>query len=547
MNLQLPLSQPNSSLSAKEQKTSVMDFGSKQDFSKGNENVASTKKTSKFNEAFENQKRSQEKREFEKNEDTKSTTRANPQKSNERNSVERRESASTADDTSSAKTRDDASGTRTQEKKNQNEKTGAGLVNENTTQSESSEEGTAAVEAENSTSSESESEHIPLTSFALSENETLNSNLVDLSELQIGESVTESPLSSQTSMLGKDLDGEIGTSIEATEHPLASMQFALNTPGLATAESSANAVGLTSTPHPLAQLQAFAKYMESKAGVGEQKFVAVGEPSRVNTSFPLSGLTTDDLDLGLVSESQKGAKNSEAAGSADLLANSAKEEAKAPAAGVTKITAQSASLLQTNKDVPLNISTAFAAKVENLFAGNAADSESAEALTKIVSSHPAMQQSTVSSHAAMKPQIPVNIHFGRPEWAGMVAERSAMMAAQSIKFAELQLDPPELGPLQVKVSVNQDNQATVTFVSANAQVREALDQSANRLRELLQEQGVDLMNVDVSDHSSSDTQEGKDGEEGSNGSSGEGDLLEENETTRETWMVNDPNVVDYYA
>ncbi len=101
-------------------------------------------------------------------------------------------------------------------------------------------------------------------------------------------------------------------------------------------------------------------------------------------------------------------------------------------------------------------------------------------------------------------QIPVNIRFGEAGWGTMIAERSAMMASKSIKFAELQLDPPELGPLQVKVTVNQE-QASVSFVTANAQVREALDQSALKLREMLEEQGLDLVDVDVSDQSSQES------------------------------------------
>lgn len=103
--------------------------------------------------------------------------------------------------------------------------------------------------------------------------------------------------------------------------------------------------------------------------------------------------------------------------------------------------------------------------------------------------------------AEARVQMPVSISFGETGWGTMIAERSAMMASKSIKFAELQLDPPELGPLQVKVSVNQE-QASVSFVAANAQVKDALDQSLAKLRELLEEQGLDLVNVDVSDQSS---------------------------------------------
>lgn len=110
-------------------------------------------------------------------------------------------------------------------------------------------------------------------------------------------------------------------------------------------------------------------------------------------------------------------------------------------------------------------------------------------------------------------QLPVNITFGQSGWSNMVAERSAMMASQNIKFAELQLDPPELGPLQVKVSVSQD-QASVSFVATNAQVRDSLDQAQARLRELLDEQGLNLVNVDISGDSSDQFDSQQEGEGG---------------------------------
>jgi len=102
-------------------------------------------------------------------------------------------------------------------------------------------------------------------------------------------------------------------------------------------------------------------------------------------------------------------------------------------------------------------------------------------------------------------QLPVNVNFSKPEWSGVVAERTALMFAQNINTAELQLDPPEIGPLQVKVSVNQD-QASVVFTASNQMVRESVDQSIFRLRELLSQQGLDLVNVDIS-HQQQQSQE----------------------------------------
>lgn len=102
--------------------------------------------------------------------------------------------------------------------------------------------------------------------------------------------------------------------------------------------------------------------------------------------------------------------------------------------------------------------------------------------------------------------MPATISFGQPQWAGMVAERAASMALQNIQFAELQLDPADLGPVHIKVTTHQD-QATVVFTSANQQVREALDQSLAKLRDMMAEEGMDLVDASVSDQSAYDQQD----------------------------------------
>ncbi len=152
--------------------------------------------------------------------------------------------------------------------------------------------------------------------------------------------------------------------------------------------------------------------------------------------------------------------------------------------------------------------------------------------------------SGIPSGADVRVQMPVSIAFGESGWGNMIAERSALMASQSLKFAELQLDPPELGQLQVKVTVNQD-QASVSFVAANAQVKDALDQSLVRLKELLEEQGLDLVNVDVSDQSSEESESDLEGEE-------EGQLavdsdMDEGDGLSESSQVTATYGVDHYA
>ncbi len=86
--------------------------------------------------------------------------------------------------------------------------------------------------------------------------------------------------------------------------------------------------------------------------------------------------------------------------------------------------------------------------------------------------------------------------INQAQWKAEVAEKIAWFSARNISRAEIRLDPPELGSLQIKIQLNQE-QAQVTINSPHASVREALDQTSARLREMFQEQGLDLADVNV--------------------------------------------------
>lgn len=142
--------------------------------------------------------------------------------------------------------------------------------------------------------------------------------------------------------------------------------------------------------------------------------------------------------------------------------------------------------------------------------------------------------------------LPMNVAFGTAQWSNALAERTAWMAGQAIHSAEIQLDPPELGPLQIKIQVNQD-QASVNFVSANPLVREAVEQTMSRLRELFQSQGMELVDSGVADQ-----QSGKQREQAESGNlSGSLSSSDDEGTTLDGELHNVvtavPWGVDYYA
>lgn len=105
---------------------------------------------------------------------------------------------------------------------------------------------------------------------------------------------------------------------------------------------------------------------------------------------------------------------------------------------------------------------------------------------------------SLASTRSFMAQINLPQTMGHPQWNQAMGERVLWMAAQNLTAADIRLDPPELGSMQVKVTIQQD-QATVSFVSPHPVVREALDQQATRLREMFAEQGLNLVHVDVSD------------------------------------------------
>ncbi|MCU7870086.1 MAG: flagellar hook-length control protein FliK [Candidatus Thiodiazotropha sp. (ex Lucinoma borealis)] len=109
----------------------------------------------------------------------------------------------------------------------------------------------------------------------------------------------------------------------------------------------------------------------------------------------------------------------------------------------------------------------------------------------------AIQQPSTTSQAARPAMLmPLEMPVGQPGWDKAVGERIQWMVSQNIQQAEIKLTPPNLGPLEIKISL-QNDQTTVSFVAAQAPTREALEASIPRLREMFGEINLNLANVDV--------------------------------------------------
>ena len=92
--------------------------------------------------------------------------------------------------------------------------------------------------------------------------------------------------------------------------------------------------------------------------------------------------------------------------------------------------------------------------------------------------------------------VPVNanplhqpLQMNQGAWAEGLVNRVMYLSSQNLKSADIQLEPAELGRLDIRVNVATDQSTQITFVSGHAGVRDALDSQVYRLRELFAQQG----------------------------------------------------------
>ncbi len=102
------------------------------------------------------------------------------------------------------------------------------------------------------------------------------------------------------------------------------------------------------------------------------------------------------------------------------------------------------------------------------------------------------------------------VAFGRRGFSSDLGDRVLWMATNNRQVAELRVDPPHLGPIEVRLSIDGE-QANVSLVAAHAGVREALQSSIPRLQDMIHSIGLELGNVSVGGEAQPGSHEQADG------------------------------------
>lgn len=97
----------------------------------------------------------------------------------------------------------------------------------------------------------------------------------------------------------------------------------------------------------------------------------------------------------------------------------------------------------------------------------------------------------------------LDVPMRSPEWAQALGEKITWLVDQNLSSAQIKLNPPQLGPIDVRIAVSGDS--TQVSVSAhNLITRDALEAAAPRLREALTSHGFGSVSVDISQQSFTD-------------------------------------------
>jgi len=120
-----------------------------------------------------------------------------------------------------------------------------------------------------------------------------------------------------------------------------------------------------------------------------------------------------------------------------------------------------------------------------------------------------------------------------------VGSRVMMLHQQKLTQAFIRIDPPELGALEIHIETKGD-EAKVTIVTQQVNVKEALDSQANRLREMLHEQGFEQVDVDVKEQNQSNTNDDSNSEDA-------GEKMEEDDEVSTSENARATHLVDQFV
>jgi len=104
------------------------------------------------------------------------------------------------------------------------------------------------------------------------------------------------------------------------------------------------------------------------------------------------------------------------------------------------------------------------------------------------------------AEATPAPSLRIHASVDSADFPQGLSDRVSWMVDNGVNGAKLQINPPQLGPIELRISVQGDH-AQVWMTTHSAVARDALESSSPKLREMLGAQGFGQVSVDISQRS----------------------------------------------
>ncbi|WP_434634207.1 flagellar hook-length control protein FliK [Chromobacterium sp. CV08] len=115
---------------------------------------------------------------------------------------------------------------------------------------------------------------------------------------------------------------------------------------------------------------------------------------------------------------------------------------------------------------------------------------------------PQQQAAGVAAQQLTLPQT-----LSDPSWGKALGEQMLTMVNLKMDKAQIQLNPPQMGPIEVTLKMNGTDQAQVLFTAAVPATREALENNMHRLSSMMSANGIQLTDSQVSSGQSGQQQQ----------------------------------------
>ena len=141
----------------------------------------------------------------------------------------------------------------------------------------------------------------------------------------------------------------------------------------------------------------------------------------------------------------------------------------------------------------------------------------------------------------------INVPLKHPQWGQALGQRIVFMSNNSLQQAQITLNPQSLGQIQVTLQLDKDQKMNISLAAQNGMTRESMENALPRLREMMEQAGVQLGSVDISDQKQ--FSESGDAHEHHEKNTSKHTLVEEGKVEEQPLLMtgSTDNIIDYYA